>query len=85
MIHSELRNTHTHTQILPFEQPLVDGGQCEHFEQQPDGQWEEDQREALDEQVEANVKQRTGQLLQKEEVRVSSLALICNPAIAIDL
>lgn len=62
-------HTHTHTLILPSEQPLVDGGQCEHFEQQPNGKREEDQSERLNEQVEANVKQRTGQLLQREEVK----------------
>lgn len=58
-----------HTRVLPFEQPLVDGGQCEHLEQQPDGQREEDQRERLHEEVEPNVKQRTGQLLQRETDR----------------
>lgn len=47
----------------PSEQPLVDGGQRQHPEQQPDGEREEDQREGLDEQVESDVKQRTGQLL----------------------
>lgn len=57
---------------LPSQQPLVDGGQGEHSEQQPDGQREEDERERLDEQMEADVKQRAGQLLRGEAARLLS-------------
>lgn len=56
---------------LPSEQPAVDGSECEDFEQQPYSQREEDQSERLNKQVEANMKQRTGQLLQREEVNHS--------------
>lgn len=53
---------------LPSQQPLVNGGEREQFEQQPDGQREEDEGEGLDKQMEADVKQRTGQLLRGEAV-----------------
>lgn len=33
---------------LPSQQPLVNGGQRQHFQQQPDSQREEDERERLD-------------------------------------
>jgi len=59
--------TRTRTRTLPSEQPLVDGGERQHFEQQPDGQREEDECEGLNEEVEADVEQRAGQLLQEEE------------------
>lgn len=36
------------TARLPSQQPLVNGGQCEHFKQQPDSQREEDESETLD-------------------------------------
>lgn len=33
---------------LPSQQPLVNGSQCQHFQQQPDSQREEDEGERLD-------------------------------------
>lgn len=33
---------------LPSQQPLVNGGEREQFEQQPDSQWEEDKGKRLD-------------------------------------
>lgn len=57
--------TDTH-RVLPSEQPLVDGGQWEHLEQQPNGEWEEDEGEGLNKEVKPHVKQRTGQLLHTE-------------------
>lgn len=57
---------HLHAGASPSEQPLVDGGQLQQLEQQPDGEREEDEGEGLDEQVEAHVQKRRGQLLQRE-------------------
>lgn len=49
-----LSRRHTNTALvfaiasLPSQQPLVNGGEREQFEQQPDGQREEDEGERLD-------------------------------------
>lgn len=57
---------------LPSQQPLVNGRQRQHFQQQPDSQREEDEGERLDKQMEADVKQGAGQLLRREAVGPSS-------------
>lgn len=60
------------TAWLPSQQPLVNGGQRQHLQQQPDSQREEDEGERLHKEVEADVEQRAGQLLRREAVGLQS-------------
>lgn len=59
--------THGERRSLPCEQPLVDVGEGQHLEQQPDGHGEKQQREALDEEVQPDVEQSIRQLLKQRE------------------
>lgn len=67
---------------LPSQQPLVDGRQRQHSKQQPHSQREEEERERLDEEMQADVQQGAGQLLRAEAVRKQPASILGVPHVS---